>query len=133
MCVERTKLRTIGRRSRAVVAAATIAFSVVASLCPDVSAGILSSKRGFADTGANYNNLQATGAGWYYTWGTGTANPANFDAKHYPMFWSAPTQTSINNVKSRNPEYVLGFNEPERSDQANMSVDTAIQSWTAIS
>ena len=38
-------------------------------------AQILSSKRGFADTGANYNNLKATGAGWYYTWGTGAANP----------------------------------------------------------
>ena len=80
----------------------------------EATAEILSSKRGFADIGANYNNLQATGAGWYYTWGTGAANPGNFDAKHYPMFWNAPSQNTINNVKNRNPEYVLGFNEPER-------------------
>lgn len=97
------------------------------------SAAILSSKRGFADTGANYNNLQATGAGWYYTWGPGVGNPGNFDAKHYPMFWSAPSQGTINDVKSRNPDYVLGFNEPERPDQANMTVAQAIASWTTIS
>ena len=96
-------------------------------------AEILSSKRGFADVGANYGNLQATGAGWYYTWGTGAANPGNFDANHYPMFWGAPGQNAIDNVKSRNPTYVLGFNEPERSDQANMTVAQAISSWTTIS
>src|SRR2546423_14327453 len=86
---------------------------------------ILSAKRGFADVSANYNNLQATGAGWYYTWGTGAANPGNFNAKHYPMFWSVPSQGTIDIVKARNPEYVLGFNEPERSDQANMAVSAA--------
>jgi hypothetical protein len=96
-------------------------------------AAILSAKRGYADTGASYNYLQATGAGWYYTWGTGVANPGNYDAVHYPMFWNAPSQTTINNVKARNPAYVLGFNEPERTDQANMTVAQAISSWTAIS
>jgi autotransporter-associated beta strand protein len=96
-------------------------------------AQILSPKRGFADTGANYANLQATGAGWYYTWGTGPANPGNFDARFYPMFWNAPSQTAITDVRNTNPDYVLGFNEPERTDQANMSVAAAIQSWTAIS
>ncbi|MBX3425546.1 MAG: hypothetical protein KF688_07705 [Pirellulales bacterium] len=97
-------------------------------------AAILSQKRGFADTGAGYSNLQATGAGWYYTWGLGAGNPGNFDAKHYPMFWGgwAVNQTNINNVKAANPEYVLGFNEPERSDQANMTVSQAISSWTTL-
>jgi hypothetical protein len=96
-------------------------------------AQVLSSKRGFADVGANYNNLQATGAGWYYTWGTGAGNPGNFDAKHYPMFWSAPSQSTINNTLDDEPAYILGFNEPERPDQANMSVAAAISAWTNIS
>jgi hypothetical protein len=102
-------------------------------LATNASAAVLSSKRGFADTGAGHYNLQATGAGWYYTWGTGVGNPDNFDANHYPMFWSTPGQNTINDVKSRNPEYVLGFNEPERPDQANLSVSQAINSWTNIS
>src|SRR5205085_11471411 len=110
-----------------------IAGAVIGLFATLVQAQILSSKRGFADTGSNYNNLQATGAGWYYTWGTGAANPGTFDAKFYPMFWNAPSQGTINNVKANNPAYVLGFNEPERSDQANMSVSAAINSWTTIS
>ncbi len=94
---------------------------------------ILSAKRGFSDSGANYNNLQATGAGWYYTWGTGPASPGSFDANFYPMFWNGPSQSTINTALARNPQYMLGFNEPERSDQANMTVAQAISSWTTIS
>ncbi len=110
-----------------------IAAAVVGIFPTLVHGQILSAKRGFADTGANYNDLQATGAGWYYTWGTGPANPGNFDAKFYPMFWNAPSQTTINNIKTSNPAYVLGFNEPERSDQSNMTVAQAISSWTQMS
>lgn len=110
-----------------------VALATALSSAAESRSEILSSKRGFGDTGANYSNLQATGAGWYYTWGTGAASPGNFDANHYPMFWNAPSQSTINNVKNRNPVYVLGFNEPERTDQANMSVATAISSWTTIS
>jgi hypothetical protein len=101
-----------------------------------VSAAILSSKRGFADTGANYNNLQATGAGWYYTWGLGAGNPGNFDAEFSPMFWGswAVNQGNIDSVKNNpNVEWVLGFNEPERTDQANLTVSQAISSWTTLS
>jgi autotransporter-associated beta strand protein len=96
-------------------------------------AQVLSSKRGLGDSGASYSNLQATGASWYYTWGTGLANPGTFDANNYPMFWNAPSTSTINTATARNPNYILGFNEPERSDQANMSVATAISSWTTIS
>ncbi|MGD0653475.1 MAG: glycosyl hydrolase [Thermoguttaceae bacterium] len=110
-----------------------IAVAIVALFPTFVHGAILSAKRGFADTGANYNDLQATGAGWYYTWGTGVGSPGTFDANNYPMFWNAPSQATIDNVKARNPVYVLGYNEPERSDQANMSVAAAITSWTQIS
>jgi hypothetical protein len=99
-------------------------------------AQILSSKRGFADVGANYSNLQATGAGWHYTWGLGAGNPGNFDSEHYPMFWGgwSVNQNNINAVRNNpNVEWVLGFNEPEREDQANMSVANAIAAWTTLS
>lgn len=113
--------------------AAMTASAVIALFSAQAYADVLSSKRGLGDVGANYNNLQATGAGWYYTWGTGAANPGSFNAEHYPMFWSAPGQTTINNTLAAEPNYILGFNEPERSDQANMSVSTAIAAWTNIS
>jgi hypothetical protein len=100
------------------------------------NAAILSSKRGFADTGAGYSNLQATGAGWYYTWGLGDGNPGNFDAEFAPMFWGswAVNQGNIDAVKNNaNVEWVLGFNEPERPDQANLTVTQAISHWTTLS
>ena len=47
------------------------------------------------------------------------------------MFWGGVNQNGINSVLNRSApvEYVLGFNEPERPDQANMSVATALTEW----
>src|SRR5687767_14903778 len=89
-----------------------IAAAAGAALPALAQGQILSAKRGFADYSANYNNLQASGAGWYYTWDPGPANPGNFDAKHYPHLarsWHA-TASQVNNIKSRpGVEWVLGF------------------------
>ncbi len=116
---------------------AKVAGLIVTAVCtaatPLFAANILDSKRGLGDTSASYSDLQATNAGWYYTWGTGAANPGNYNASFYPMFWSAPSQTTINNSLALNPSYILGFNEPDRTDQANMTVAQAISSWTTIS
>ncbi|MFO0788449.1 MAG: glycosyl hydrolase [Pirellulales bacterium] len=111
----------------------TLIVCVIASANTRLGAAILSSKRGFADTGASYNGLQAAGAGWYYNWGTAPSNIGAFDANFSPMIWGAGQMGSVNYVLGQNPQYVLGFNEPERSDQANMAVSTAITNWTTIS
>ncbi len=120
----------MSERRRLPVAIAAVLAGLSASYA---RAGILSTKRGMGDSGASYGGLQNSGAGWYYTWGTGAANPGGFNATFDPMFWNGPSQTTINNTLATNPQYILGFNEPERSDQANMSVQTAISSWTTIS
>lgn len=131
--------RTLFRRReslrRIVGGMGLIVVAVLAMPWPSATAGILSAKRGFADTGANYTNLQATGAGWYYTWGV-NGNSGGFDAAFAPMFWGgwAVNQGNIDAAKNNpNAEWILGFNEPERSDQANMSVAQAISSWTTLS
>ena len=93
---------------------------------------ILDAKRGFADTGAYYSNLQAVNSGWYYDWGTTPKSIGTYNADFYPMFWNAPSQGTINTVKATSPKYVLGFNEPEVSTQANMTVAAAISSWDTI-
>ncbi|HEX6963007.1 MAG TPA: glycosyl hydrolase [Lacipirellula sp.] len=113
---------------------APIVAAVVILTCVSVRGEILSSKRGFADVGASYSNLQAAGAGWYYTWGPGDANPGNFDANHIPMIWGGtPSQSLLSDIRNRpGVEWLLGFNEPERPDQANMTVSQAISSWTTI-
>ena len=107
--------------------------TLLAGAATEVDAAILSSKRGLADNSTTYDELQASGASWYYTWGSNPVNVNGFDAKQIPMFWNAPNQTTINDVKSRSTEYILGFNEPERTDQAHMSVTQALSSWSTIS
>lgn len=103
-----------------------------ASVC---DAAVLSSKRGFADTSANYENLQATGAGWYYTWGLGEPDTGGFDANHIPMFWGGGVSPGlVNNLTNRQGlEWILGFNEPERPDQSNLTVDQALSNWNVLS
>jgi autotransporter-associated beta strand protein len=113
--------------------AGTVAFAVCLAASPLFAATILDSKRGLGDVGANYADLQAENAGWYYTWGTGAASPGNYNASFYPMFWSAPSQATINAGLAYNPNYILGFNEPDVASQANMTVAQAISSWSTIS
>jgi autotransporter-associated beta strand protein len=96
----------------------------------------MSTKRGFADVGASFEYLQATNASWYYTWGLGEANRGSYDATHVPMFWGtwAVNQNNINAVRNNpNVDWVFGFNEPERPDQANVSVADAVSAWTTLS
>ena len=117
--------------SSAMVRAWVWAVLALASLLSaDAGAEVLSSKRGFADVNANYNNLQATGAGWYYTWDRNPTN-SSFGADFYPMFKHGfdVTTGNVNTAISRNPKYVLGFNEPERSSQGNTTVAQAVAVW----
>jgi hypothetical protein len=119
----------VGRTFAGFAALIVLIYSV------DGHAQVLSAKRGFADTGANYANLQATNAGWYYRWGPTKANIGNFDAEFVPMFWYGGdvNQANINTIKNYGDiEWVLGFNEPERADQANMTVSQAISAWQTL-
>jgi autotransporter-associated beta strand protein len=94
-------------------------------------------KRGYADTGANYDRMQALNSGWYYRWSPDKPNLAKpFDAQFVPMIWggSQANNSTINKIKGYgDTQWVLGFNEPERTDQANLSVAQAISAWQTMS
>ncbi len=120
-------------KSQAASAALTLAVLGIFSAVSPLRADLLDPKRGLGDTGASYGDLQAENASWYYTWGTGAGSPGTYNANFYPMFWSAPSQTTINAGLAYNPNYILGFNEPDVSSQSNMSVAQALSSWSGIS
>lgn len=87
-------------------------------------------KRGFA--GGGINNTLATNAGWFYHWGLDKPG-GDYDANFVPMFWGNVTQSGINKVLGYgDTTHVLGFNEPERTDQANLSVANAISKWQTL-
>lgn len=78
------------------------------------------------------SNVEATDwdVSWYYNWSISKHNYTSFqDLQFVPMFWtSAPTDKSeVEVLPKRGYKYVLGFNEPDRPDQANMSVEDAIE------
>jgi hypothetical protein len=112
-------------------------MGVIHLIAAGATADPLSPKRGFADVGANYANLQAVNAGWYYGWRPDKpSGVGNFDADFVPMIWGGhqANQFEINRILGYGDvEYVLGFNEPERPDQADMTVGEAIAGWRILS
>ena len=89
-------------------------------------------KKGFCmntDMAANVN-AEDWNVSWYYNWSISKHNYTSFqDLQFVPMFWtSAPTdKNEVEVLPKRGYKYLLAFNEPDRPDQANISVDTAIE------
>ena len=88
-------------------------------------------KRGLGSGG--FGLTESINGRWGYNWNY--TRPNSFDGEYVPMLWGGnDIQTKIDAIKGYgDTKYVLGFNEPERPDQANLTVDTAINRWTQIS
>jgi Glycosyl hydrolase catalytic core len=88
---------------------------------------------GFFET--NVVNLKAF---WYYTWGTLVPVPTPQNCDFVSMFWGSGNMTDANinaTLQSKGQgtiKYVLGFNEPDRSDQSNMTVSQALAYWPKL-
>lgn len=84
--------------------------------------------------------LLSPGVSWFYNWGpevSSTLNTALVNNKidFVPMAWNGNFDaTSIRNYKLLHPEciYLLGFNEPNLTDQANMTPTVAAQKWVTF-
>ena len=89
-------------------------------------------KRGL---GAGNGSLtSAANARWAYDWGSNGASSGH-NGEYIPMFWNGGgniTATASRLKNSPTSDYVLGFNEPERTDQANISVETAVNRWRTL-
>lgn len=87
---------------------------------------------------------------WYYSWST---NPPSLSVeetkmkqsidvlrpttviKFLPMFWSYYPNTyadRIQEVLAQRPSVIMGFNEPDKRDQANIPVDMALAAWPIL-
>lgn len=78
------------------------------------------------------------GAHWMYNWGIRTNAKIPDNVEFVPMFWgrSSVTDANIAYLKQQKAErklkYVLGFNEPDGAEQANMTVAEAIALWPKL-
>lgn len=86
------------------------------------------SKKGLA--GGDSKAMDATNISWYYNWNTGGNTTPNVEyvpirqTQYWPSFTPANTKEGYT--------HLLGFNEPDRPDQSNMTVEAAISSWPAL-
>jgi RNA polymerase sigma factor (sigma-70 family) len=78
--------------------------------------------------------LAESGASWYYTWSSGHARITSpRGAAFVPMIWGAGSVTAATlSQVSHEGHVLLGFNEPDLSSQANMSVPLALALWPRL-
>lgn len=85
-------------------------------------------KKGLA--GGGTDAIDATNITWYYNWNTGGNTTPNVEyvpirqTQFWPDFGPAYTKEGYT--------HLLGFNEPDRPDQSNMTVEAAINSWPGL-
>ncbi len=86
------------------------------------------SKKGWCGSGQGAkNDAEKTKSTWYYSWSAdqvGTQNVEYVPIKQKPDW---PGWSQINNKTE--VTHLLGYNEPDRPDQANMSFDNALAQW----
>jgi hypothetical protein len=78
--------------------------------------------------------LDDVGAGWYYNWAPDNNEvPGPAGVEYVPMIWGKAdvTDATLKQAKSSGRE-LLGFNEPDMSGQANMTVEDALAAWPRL-
>jgi Glycosyl hydrolase catalytic core len=97
-----------------------------------IGASAPSAKKGWAGGNANLHKL--FGAHWYYTWGTGGHD--NPEIEFVPMIKGRKNiedKNSLDQVRNaKKIKHLLGYNEPERADQGNLSVADALKHWPKL-
>ena len=75
--------------------------------------------------------VKAVKSDWYYSWGSKSIADLT-DIEFVPMKWNAKSVTDANwadILAHQDVTHVLGFNEPDGAEQANMTVDKQIELW----
>lgn len=131
LCVGRTACTvaaangTFGDPCRSTVKSLAVEVACVAGE-PTVETGGL--YKGVANSPAA--EIAALGATWCYNWMTSPQSSDCDDPLFVPMVWGGDDVAgAIRAIGNAGYTTVLGFNEPNKSDQANMSVQDAIALW----
>lgn len=104
-----------------------------------------SSKRGVSFSFAQFPDIDAALLGpsisWFYNWGNTVIESVDaaliqsYDVDYCPMVWNGNyNEANIRAYVANHPEckYLLGFNEPNLTDQANMTPEQAAALWPNV-
>jgi hypothetical protein len=84
----------------------------------------------FSGVGAALRDVKAA---WYYNWAAGPTNQAGSTAEFVPMIWGPGSVTAANLNKAKaSGTVLLGFNEPDFAQQANLTVERALDLWPQL-
>lgn len=106
---------------------------------PDITE--FSGKKGSAFTYKNETwstRISRLQAHWHYSWGFRIQPTRPTGVEYVPMFWGkwAPNDDNVAYIdslyKADAIDYLLAFNEPDREDQSNMSVEDAVELWPKL-
>ncbi|MER8069094.1 glycosyl hydrolase [Streptomyces sp. NPDC094034] len=78
--------------------------------------------------------LADSGATWYHNWTSSTGDVARPEGVEYvPSIWGpgSVNETELGNA-AREGKNLLGFNEPDRADQANLTPEQALDLWPQL-
>jgi len=84
----------------------------------------------FAGVGAALLDVHAA---WYYNWAAGPTSGAGSSAEFVPMIWGSGSVTTatLNKAKAAGTT-LLGFNEPDHGEQANLTPGQALDLWPQL-
>jgi len=92
-------------------------------------------KKGAASAGSasTLHDLNDVGASWFYNWNVNSGlKPAK--ARFVPMIWGPQSvnPSALAQAKKGSRGELLGFNEPDRPDQANITPQKACDLWPQL-
>lgn len=98
-------------------------------------------KKGSSRSEVSGDFVERYNASHWYGWGlypgVGGVSSSNDPTHFIPMWWNNRQDRTADLLLRRAewavsdvPKYLMGFNEPNHSDQANMSVQTALDEWS---
>ncbi|MEV0719838.1 sigma-70 family RNA polymerase sigma factor [Asanoa sp. NPDC050611] len=77
--------------------------------------------------------LKAVGASWYYNWGANNDRMPASGVEFVPMIWGTANATDATIAQAkREGDTLLGFNEPDMAEQANMTPAKALELWPKL-
>ena len=81
--------------------------------------------------------VQALRPAWLYTWGSSRPEGLPPEIDFTPMVWGYWGQEASlvklgEKAKAAGQRHLLGFNEPDGKDQANLTVEKALAAWPAL-
>jgi hypothetical protein len=83
------------------------------------------SKKGWCSSGAGWaNEIDLTASTWYYSWSADKDTKPN--QEYVPIMQNTGWPSSSTLQAKTNVNHILGLNEPDKSDQANATVEQAI-------